>query len=151
MASPYRAGLMGKPAPLPGRSRLLVAFAAIHAAMFAYDLHHPGRFLRADRADERLQSVQSFIDALQSGGDLPAFFASHGVPGDWLPQALLYLAGGQLLVIAVQIALVLASIGCVYRIGRTVGLGERYALVVWTGVALIAVGISLTLYARLKG
>ena len=96
--------------------------------MFAYDLHHPGRFLRADRADERLQSVQSFIDALQSGGDLSSFFATHGVPGDWLPQALLYLTGGQFLVIAVQIALVLASISCVYRIGRSIGLGERGAL-----------------------
>ena len=110
------------------RQRLLLAFAAIHAAMFAYDLHHPERFLRTDRAGERLQSVQSFIDALQSGGDLSSFFASHGVPGDWLPHALLYLAGGQFLVIAVQIALVLASISCVYRIGRAAGLGERGAL-----------------------
>lgn len=124
MASRYRAALM-----LPGLQRLLLAFAAIHAAMFAYDLHHPARFLRADRADERLQSVQSFIDALQSGGDLSSFFASHGVPGDWLPQALLYLWGGQFLVIAVQIALVLASISCVYRIGRAIGLGGRGALV----------------------
>jgi len=33
----------------------------------------------------------------------------------------------------------------------TIGLGERYGLIVWSGVALIAVGISLTLYARLKG
>ena len=110
------------------RQRLLLAFAAIHAAMFAYDLHHPERFLRADRADERLQSVQSFIAALQSGGDLASFFASHGVPGDWLPQALLYLAGGPLLVIAAQIALALASILCVWRIGKAIGLGERGAL-----------------------
>src|SRR6185312_4618584 len=109
---------MGKLAPRFDRLRLLLAFAAIHAAMFAYDLHHPERFLRADRADERLQSVQSFIGALQSGGDVASFFASHGVPGDWLPQALLYLAGGPLLVIAVQIALALASILCVWRIGK---------------------------------
>jgi len=128
MASAYRAVLMGNSAPHFDRSRLLLAFAAIHAAMFAYDLHHPDRFLRADRADERLQSVQSFIDALHGGGDLCAFFASHGVPGDWLPQSLLYLAGGQLFVIAAQIALVLASISCVWRIGRAIGLGERGAL-----------------------
>jgi hypothetical protein len=124
MVNRYRAALMA----LHVRQRLLLAFAAIHAVMFAYDLGHPERFLRTDRAEERLQSVQAFIDALQSGGDLSSFFATHGVPGDWLPQALLYLAGGQFLVIAVQIALVLASISCVYRIGRTLGLGEGGAL-----------------------
>jgi hypothetical protein len=113
---------------LSARQRLLLAFAAIHAAMFAYDLHHPERFLRADRAEERLQSVHSFIDALHGGGDLASFFAAHGVPGDWLPQALLYLAGGQFFVVAAQIALVLASISCVYRIGRAIGLGEGGAL-----------------------
>src|SRR5690349_23716350 len=113
---------------LSARQRLLLAFAAIHAAMFAYDLHHPERFLRADRAEERLQSVHSFIDALHGGGDLASFFAAHGVPGDWLPQALLYLAGGQFFVVAAQIALVLASITCVYRIGRAIGLGEGGAL-----------------------
>lgn len=47
-----------------------------------------------------------------------------------------------------QIGTVAAAVGVV--IG-TFGLGERYSLVVWSGVALIAVGISLTLRARLRG
>jgi drug/metabolite transporter (DMT)-like permease len=47
-----------------------------------------------------------------------------------------------------QIGTVAAAVGVM--IG-TFGFGERYALTVWSGVALIAVGISLTLYARLKG
>lgn len=47
-----------------------------------------------------------------------------------------------------QIGTVAAAVGVI--IG-TVGLGERYGLIVWTGVGLIAIGILLTLYARLKG
>lgn len=47
-----------------------------------------------------------------------------------------------------QIGTVAAGIGVV--IG-TFGLGERYSLAVWSGVALIAVGLGLTLRARLRG
>jgi len=47
-----------------------------------------------------------------------------------------------------QIGTVAAAVGVI--IG-TVSLGERYALIVWSGVGLIAIGISLTLYARLRG
>lgn len=47
-----------------------------------------------------------------------------------------------------QIGTVAAGVGVV--IGTFV-LGERYALVVWTGVALIALGIGLTLRARMRG
>lgn len=47
-----------------------------------------------------------------------------------------------------QIGTVAAAVGVV--IG-TFGFGERYSLTVWTGVALIAVGIALTLRARLRG
>src|SRR5690606_27967874 len=46
-----------------------------------------------------------------------------------------------------QIGTVAAGIGVV--IG-TFGLGERYSLTVWSGVALIAVGLGLTLRARLR-
>lgn len=46
-----------------------------------------------------------------------------------------------------QIGTVAAAVGVI--IG-TAGLGERYAPIVWAGVALIAIGISLTLYARLR-
>ena len=113
---------------LAARQRLLLAFAAIHAAMFGYDLHHPERFLFTDRAGERMDTVRGFLDLLHGGGDLAGFLATHGVPGDWLPQALLYFAGGQFLVIAAQIALALLSISCVYRLGIAVRLGEGGAI-----------------------
>ena len=113
---------------LPLRQRLLLLFALVHAAMFGYDLRHPERFLFADRATERIDAVRGFIDTWQSGGDLTGFVATHGVPGDWLPHALLYAAGGQFLIIAVQIALVLLSISCVYRLGEMLKLGSGGAL-----------------------
>ncbi len=47
-----------------------------------------------------------------------------------------------------QIGTVAAGVGVM--IG-TFGLGERYALPVWSGVALIALGIGLTLRARMRG
>lgn len=47
-----------------------------------------------------------------------------------------------------QIGTVAAGVGVM--IG-TFGLGERYSLVVWSGVALIAIGIALTLRARMRG
>jgi len=105
---------------------LLVVFAALHAAMFAYDRLHPDRFLNADRAQERIGAIQGFIEAWNNGGVVP-FLASHGIPGDWLPQALAYMAGGQSLVIAIQIALALLSILAVQRLGHAVGLGSRAA------------------------
>src|SRR5258706_11092431 len=120
MPGRYRAALMA----LHVRLRLLLAFGAIHAGMFAYDLRHPERFLYADRALERIDVVSSFIDTVRGGGDVFGFLAGHGVPGDWLPQALLALAGGQYLVIAAQIALALLSISCVCRLGEILKLGQ---------------------------
>jgi drug/metabolite transporter (DMT)-like permease len=46
-----------------------------------------------------------------------------------------------------QIGTVGAAVGV---IAGTLGLGERYAPIVWIGIAIIAVGISLTVRARLK-
>src|SRR5437868_2424706 len=79
--------------------RLALPLGALHAAMFVYDLAHPDRFLNADRAGERIQVVEGFARAVRSG-DLLAYLTSHGIVGDWLPQALLYAAGGQYFVIA---------------------------------------------------
>jgi hypothetical protein len=107
---------------LTGRS-LLVLFGALHAGLLAYDLAHPGRFLLADRAGERIGVINAFRDA----ADRVAFIGAHGIPGDWLPQGLLYLAGGQYFVIAVQAALALLSILWVRDIAGRAGLGERGA------------------------
>jgi drug/metabolite transporter (DMT)-like permease len=46
-----------------------------------------------------------------------------------------------------QIGTVSAAVGV--AIG-TIGLGERYPTVVWIGIAIIAVGISLTVRARMR-
>ena len=46
-----------------------------------------------------------------------------------------------------QIGTIGAAVGV---IAGTLGLGERYAAVVWIGIAIIALGISLTVRARLK-
>ena len=101
---------------------LVGGFAVLHLLMFGYDLRHPERFLNADRAESRIEVIQRFGQALQRGDDLTAFISSHGIVGDWLPQALLYLAGGQYLLIAVQVLLALLSIVWVRDIGLSLGL-----------------------------
>lgn len=133
MASPFQpigvAPAARPTRPAPQRAALFIAggFVLLHLAMYGYDLRHPERFLNADRADERLASIRGFLDSLHAGGDLHAYLATHGIVGDWLPHALLYLAGGQYLVIAVQVLLVLASLLCVRELGVRLGLGERRA------------------------
>ncbi|TMG78637.1 MAG: hypothetical protein E6H77_05990 [Betaproteobacteria bacterium] len=106
--------------------RLALPLGALHAAMFVYDLAHPGRFVNADRAGERIQVVAGFGEAMQSGDPL-AYLTSHGIVGDWLPQALLYAAGGQYFVIAAQVLLALASVLWVHEIGLRLGLRENAA------------------------
>ena len=101
---------------------LLGALGALHALMWLYDLAHPERFLNGDRAQVRIEVIERFGETLRNGGDLAAFFAGHGIPGDWLPQALLYLAGGPPLVIAAQVVLALASVAWVRGIGLRLAL-----------------------------
>lgn len=120
-------------AQLPGVARLS-GFAAIagglgllHAAMLVYDLAHPDRFLNADRAASRLQVIEGLAETWRGGGDVAAYVAGHGIVGDWLPHALLYLGGGAALVIAVQVLLALASVVWAREIGARVGLDARHA------------------------
>ena len=107
--------------------RLLAPFVALHAAMLAYDLQNPERFFNADRAGDRVASIARLAETTQRGGDLTALLAGRGVIGDWLPQALLYLAGGASLVILAQVLLVLLSIACVRSIGLRLGMQEMHA------------------------
>src|SRR4051812_17647654 len=118
--------LVFAPAAEVGAWRLAGSLAGLHAALFLYDLAHPDRFLNADRAGERIQVVKGFAGALQSG-DALAYITGHGIVGDWLPQALLYAAGGQYLVIAAQALLALASVLWVRDIGLRLGLREAAA------------------------
>ena len=111
------------PALPAGTIRLVAPLAALHAAMFVYDLRHPARFLNGDRALERIEVIKGFFENTNS----LEYLVSHGIPGDWLPHALLYLAGGQYLVIAVQVLLALLSVVWVRDIGLRLGLGERAA------------------------
>lgn len=120
------AGVPAERLAVPASWRLLAPLAALHAAMFVYDLLHPERFLNADRARERIEVLRGFSQALHSG-DVTAYLASHGIVGDWLPQALLYLVGGQYFVIAAQIVLALFSVLWVLQLGRHLGLDERSA------------------------
>ncbi len=116
-------GALHSPVVPMGAVRLVAPLAALHAAMFAYDLRHPERFLNGDRALERIEVMRGFAQS----NDLSGYLASHGIVGDWLPHALLYLAGGQYLVIAVQVVLALLSVVWVLQIARRLGLDERAA------------------------
>ena len=107
--------------------RTLLPLAALHVAMLGYDLREPERFLNADRAGSRLEVIERFGRLWQENGELGGFLAGHGIAGDWLPHALLYLAGGQYLVIAVQVLLALLSVVWVRDIGLRVGLAPRRA------------------------
>lgn len=119
-----RAGFPAGEWPL---ARLLAPFVALHAAMAAFDLQNPARFFNADRADERLASLERLADTWQRGGDVVALLAGRGIVGDWLPHAVLYLAGGASLVILAQVLLALLSIACVRNIGLRLGLDEARA------------------------
>jgi hypothetical protein len=46
-----------------------------------------------------------------------------------------------------QIGTVAAGVGVLVG---TIGLGERYPAIVWVGIGVIAVGISLTVRARMR-
>ena len=105
---------------------LLAPLALLHVEMLGYDLRHPDRFLNGDRATERIEVIRGFAQAWQSG-DVTSYIAAHGIVGDWLPQALLYMAGGQHFVIGVQIVLALASVLWVRQIALRAALGEGAA------------------------
>jgi len=106
--------------------RVVLPLTGVHLAMFGYDLAHPDRFLNADRAAGRLEVILGLPAAALKGETL-SYIAAHGIAGDWLPQGLVYLLGGQYLLIALQVALALISVVWVRDIGRRVGLSEPSA------------------------
>src|SRR5882672_7719318 len=120
-ASPIGMGRWGGPWLLAG------LLPALHALMFGYDLQHPDRFLNADRAITRMRVIEGFEQVLRDGGDSVSYLTGHGIIGDWLPQAILHLCGGQFAVIAVQVLLALLSILWVRDIGLRLGLSAPTA------------------------
>jgi len=114
--------------------KVIAPLVALHAVLFAIDLTHPERFLRADRAEERIEVIRGLAAAAAKGEALP-YLAANGIVGDWLPQGLVYWLGGQYFLIALQVALALLSVIWVRDIGARAGLGERQA---WSAAALYA-------------
>jgi hypothetical protein len=108
-------------------ARLIAPFVLLHVAMFAYDMQHPERFFYADRAADRIVSMDRLLAAWQGSGDVLGVLTGRGVIGDWLPHAVLHLTGGMTLVVLAQVLLALVSIACVRRIGLRLGLDEARA------------------------
>lgn len=103
----------------------VLAFAlVVHLFMLPHDLGSATVFFNADRALARWDTLRGFTDALESGR-ARGFLASHGVVGDYAPQAVLFGLGGKLGLILVQVGLALLSGWGVYRIGRLIRLSAR--------------------------
>lgn len=112
---------------------LLGLYAMLHAAMLIYDFHHPDVWLKADRANERVEQIGevSLIADEQVAhlGEFPKtggwgarldYIGHHGAPGDYLMQVVLYRLGGLAALLIAQVALCVLSVVCVYRMACTV-------------------------------
>lgn len=103
----------------------VLAFAlVVHLLMLPHDMGSTTVFFNADRASARWDMLRGFTDALESG-HATGFLASHGVVGDYAPQAVLFGLGGKIGLILVQVGLALLSGWGVYRIGKLMGLSVR--------------------------
>jgi drug/metabolite transporter (DMT)-like permease len=103
------------------------AVAGTVLSMFAFLIFRPAEILSAAQVPGAV-----LAQAVASTLMLPLFFRLQRVGGP---------------VTLSQIGIVAAAVGV--GIGALV-LGERYAMVVWIGVAVIAVGVSLTAIARIR-
>ena len=128
----------------------LALFVVLHGALLAYDVRNPEAFYNGDRADKRANKVFVLLDIPDMrevwsppwssipghpfGGTVPQLSVPEkllnlGPPGDYLLHALPYGLGGPIAVILVQVALALAAVVCVFRLGLRLGLSEGYAFV----------------------
>jgi hypothetical protein len=103
---------------------LLICFAGVHAILLALDARYPSVFLRGDRADARLARIEA-LGRVSDWHALVAYLGTHGNIGDYVPQALLYLAGGRHALVIGQICLMLLSGICVFRLARLCDLSAR--------------------------
>ena len=101
---------------------------ALHALMFVYDMQHPWVLLNADRAGARLATIQGLF-AAWNNGDLSNYLVSHGILGDYIPQALVTAAVGVPGLIFLQIILALISGYAVFSLGQLLGLSRRLSIV----------------------
>ena len=93
---------------------LLFYMIFVHGAIFFWDIARPDVFLHADRAPERMAAIRELGSVGMSWKGLNTFLVSHGLAGDYLPQAILYLAGGRYAVILVQVVLMITAVMAVY-------------------------------------
>ena len=125
---------------------LLAYLTILHGLMFVYDLTHPHLFLNADRASTRIENIKHFISLPPEHSPILDFVSSNGVPGDYFFQALLFQAGGQFLVIAGQVSLLLVSVLALYRLTLIVTHSRKLSL----GAALLYAHLPASLvYAHL--
>lgn len=121
---------------VPAAAWLLALYAMLHSWLLLFDLGHPAAWLHADRAAERMKHIGQILQYGDFRSRL-AYAGQHNVPGDYIPQAILYGLGGRFLLLGVQVALCVISVACVYRLacfalGRT-----RRALIVASLYALL--------------
>lgn len=99
---------------------VLLAAAGIHLLMLYYDFTHADVFLNADRATARWKAAQGLYAATAKGHTLE-YLSAHGIPGDYVVQALVMSWLGKAGLIFFQALLsILAGFG-VYRTGRLLG------------------------------
>lgn len=120
---------------ITGIAWVLLAAAVLHGLMFIYDQFHPSVFFNADRALARWQAIQGLYEAWDADR-LASYLASHGIPGDYLFQAVLLAWIGKPGLILAQIGLALLAGFAVYRIGCLLGMARAWAVLA-SGVYLL--------------
>lgn len=122
---------VGKPAwAVAGLASWIFAYAVLlHLMLFGYDLTHPEAFLRADRANERMFVIRSFIEAWPNRNELLQLLATNGIVGDYAFHVLLYAIGGQYTVIIFQVGLSVYSVFILYRFAMLLAASRQVALI----------------------
>jgi 4-amino-4-deoxy-L-arabinose transferase-like glycosyltransferase len=108
---------------------LLIYVVVLHGTMFFWDILRPGVFLNADRGMERIAKIEELRTIGLNWKDINTFVVTHGLVGDYLPQALLYLVGGRYVVILVQVVLMIAAVMAVYSITHRLTASPKASLV----------------------
>jgi hypothetical protein len=106
---------------------ICLLFLCVHGGLFLFDLSDPTAFLRGDRAVSRLDKIMAVLKA----ADLHSFqdaTLNSGMPGDFLPHALLYRIGGPYFLIAFQIALQLSTLIITYLLAARITGSKTVAL-----------------------
>lgn len=97
---------------------LAASVLVIHGVLLSYDLlSNFEPFLRTDRAGQRAESMARLLNAA-TWEQLREALLRNIIPGDYLPQAVLYASGGAFGVVLFQIVLQFFAVLAVYRTAR---------------------------------